>query len=124
MKERGSSIVEVIVMMLIISISIVGIYSMVSNGQKLAILTDSRLSAINIAKEGIESIGALRDTFSLRAYGATGCFFTIDGLNYGVCPLTTTPVTYYSLLDTKTLKSVSSSGDFSLCIDTHGWYYQ
>lgn len=54
--------------MLIISISVIGIYSMVNNGQKLATLTDNRLTAINIAKEGIESIGALRDTFVLRSY--------------------------------------------------------
>ncbi len=55
-KYAGSSIVEVVVMMLIISISIVGIYSMVNNGQKLAKLTDDRLTALNIAKEGLESV--------------------------------------------------------------------
>jgi Tfp pilus assembly protein PilV len=51
MRESGSSIVEVVIMMLIISMSIIGIYSMVNNGQRLAILTDDRLTAINMAKE-------------------------------------------------------------------------
>jgi Tfp pilus assembly protein PilV len=50
-RATGSSIVEVMVMMLIISVSIVGIYSMVNNGQKLAALADDRLTGINIAKE-------------------------------------------------------------------------
>lgn len=110
-------------MMLIISISIVGIYSMVSNGQKLATLTDDRLTGINIAKEGIESIGALRDTFDLRSYNSNDCFFTIDGKNYGNCPLVTSPATYYTLSDTKTLLP-NSSNDFSVCINEHTWYSQ
>lgn len=107
-------------MMLIISISVIGIYSMVNNGQKLAIITDNRLSALNIAKEGIESIGALRDTFVLRSYGATGCFFTIDGGNYTDCPLA--DGSYYVLSDMKTL--TLKSDDFTLCINEHGWYSQ
>lgn len=120
MRESGSSIIEVVVMMLIISISVIGIYSMVNNGQKLAILTDNRLSALNIAKEGIESIGTLRDTFLLRSYGATGCFFTLDGGNYTDCPLTDS--SRYILSDAKTL--VSKGDDFTLCINEHGWYSQ
>lgn len=108
--------------MLIISVSIVGIYSMVNNGQKLAILTDDRLTAINMAKEWIESIWALRDTFALRSYGASTCFFSIDGSNYGLCPLTS-PVTDYVLSDAKTLIA-KNSGDFSVCIDENGWYSQ
>lgn len=106
-------------MMLIISISIVGIYSMVNNGQKLAKLTDDRLTALNIAKEGLESIGALRDTFIMKSFGANGCFFTIDSKNYGLCPLTSET---YIFSDTKTL--LSKTGDFSVCINPDGWYSQ
>ena len=118
-KYAGSSIVEVVVMMLIISISIVGIYSMVNNGQKLAKLTDDRLTALNIAKEGLESVGALRDTFIMKAFGATGCFFTIDSKNYGLCPLTTET---YIFSDTKTL--IPKAADFTVCINPDGWYSQ
>lgn len=110
-------------MMLIISISIVGIYSMVNNGQKLATLTDDRLVGINVAKEGIESIGALRDTFDLRSYNSNDCFFTIDGENYGNCPLVTSPTTNYILSDKKTLIPINSN-DFSLCLNEHSWYSQ
>lgn len=106
-------------MMLIISISIVGIYSMVNNGQKLAKLTDDRLTALNIAKEGLESVGALRDTFIMKSFGANGCFFTIDGKNYGLCPLTSGT---YIFSDTKTL--IPKSSDFTVCIDPNGWYSQ
>ncbi len=108
-------------MMLIISISVIGIYSMVNNGQKLATLTDNRLTAINIAKEGIESIGALRDTFVLRSYGASGCFFTIDAGNYTDCPLVDS--TRYILSDAKTLIPASTT-DTTVCINEHGWYSQ
>lgn len=118
-KYAWSSIVEVVVMMLIISISIVGIYSMVNNGQKLAKLTDDRLTALNIAKEGLESVGALRDTFIMKSFNANGCFFTLDSKNYGLCPLTTEN---YILSDTKTLWA--KTGDFTVCINSDGWYSQ
>jgi len=51
MRQSGSSIVEVVVMMVIISVSIVGVYSMVNSAQKLAKTTDDRLIATNLAKE-------------------------------------------------------------------------
>lgn len=69
----GSSLVEVMVMMVILSISIVGIYSMVNSGQKLAALTDTRLTAVNIAREGLESVTSLRDTFGLKNYESGVC---------------------------------------------------
>ncbi|MEI6711219.1 MAG: hypothetical protein WCK88_03125 [bacterium] len=47
----GTSLVEVMVMMVILSISLVGIYTMVDSGKKLASLTDTRLTAVNIARE-------------------------------------------------------------------------
>lgn len=95
---------------------------MVNNGQQLAALADDRLTGINIAKEGIESLGALRDTFALRAYGATNCFFTIDGTNYGICPLVSPP-TNYILTDDKKLKAIDT-GDYTVCINQDGWYSQ
>jgi hypothetical protein len=120
MRQSGSSIVEVIIMMLIISISIVGIYSIVNNGQKLAALTDDKLTAINIAKDGIESLWALRDTFALRNYHASDCFFTINAENYGICPL---PSQHYIISDERDLVPIDT-GDFSVCVNTNGWYSQ
>ncbi len=111
------------IMMLILSISIIGIYTMVNNGQKLALLTDNRLIAINIAKEGIETVGALRDTFSLRAYGASNCFFTVDGKNYGNCPVLNNTTTDYIINDAKTL-TAKATGNFPVCINENGWYSQ
>lgn len=37
--------------MVIVSVSIVGVYSMINNAQKLAKTTDDRLIATNLAKE-------------------------------------------------------------------------
>ncbi len=84
----GTSLVEVMVMMVILGISIVGIYTMVDSGQKLATLSDTRLNAVNIAREGLESVTTLRDTFALNNYQSGTCtdalsvtvnaFFSID----------------------------------------------
>lgn len=82
----GTSLVEVMVMMVILGISIVGIYSMVDSGKKLASLTDTRLNAVNIAREGLESVTTLRDSFALSGYESGTCtdpslsfFFSTDG---------------------------------------------
>lgn len=138
-KLHGSSLVEVMIMMLILSVSIVGIYSMVGSGQKLATITDERRLALNLAREGLEGIGNLRDTFTLRSYSPpTGlsdlnsCFFTTNGLNYGSCP-STLPDSKYVLQYNDSGNSEYSGGytlklptaaDFSVCIDKNGWYSQ
>ncbi len=140
-KLRGSSLVEVMIMMLILSISIVGIYSMVGSGQKLATITDERRLALNLAREGLEGIGNLRDTFTLRSYSPpTGlsdlnsCFFTTNGLNYGACP-STLPDSKY-ILQYRNVGNTDYSSGYSLvlrdttnnyytvCIDQNGWYSQ
>lgn len=120
MRQRGSSIVEVVVMMLIMSISLIGIYTLVHSSQKLAKIADDRLIATNLAKEGLESIGALRDTFLLRAYQVTGCFFTIDASNGDTdkCPRLDTT---YVLTDDKKLLVTD---EVAVCVSPHGWYSQ
>lgn len=120
-RQRGSSIVEVVVMMLIMSISLIGIYTLVHSSQKLARIADERLIATNLAKESLESIGALRDTFLLRAYEVTGCFFTIDASNgnSAKCPQIDTD---YILSDEKTL--ITTTPPSPVCINKDGWYSQ
>jgi hypothetical protein len=105
-------------MMLIMSISLIGIYTLVNSGQKLAKNSDDRLVATNLAKEWLESIGALRDSFLLRAYSVDDCFFTIDISNgdSDKCPA---EGEQYFLQDNKTL---SSTGTAAVCIGTNGWY--
>lgn len=61
MKNRGSTLVEVVVMMFILNVSLVGTYSMIHNAQKLTKATENKLIAANIAQEGIETIETLRD---------------------------------------------------------------
>lgn len=119
MRQRGSSIVEVVVMMVIMSVSLIGIYSLVNSWQKLARTADERLIASNLAKEWLESIGALRDTFLLRAYDVTECIFTTNTNNltddcYEVD-------TKFFLKDDKTLTDTDMP---TICITTHGWYSQ
>lgn len=125
MRQSGSSIIEVVVMIVIISVSVVGIYSLVNSAQKLAKTADDRLIATNLAREWLETIGALRDTFTLRSYSANDCFFTIDGSNldddkcYRDGALTGTK---YYLLDDKTL--ATTPVNIPVCINTDGWYSQ
>jgi len=107
--------------MVIMSVSIVGIYSLVNSGQKLAKTTDDRLIATNLAKEWLESIGALRDTFNLRAYDAGDCFFTIDTSNQNNDKCYQTGTTYF-LKDDKTITTTLTK--MPVCINTHGWYSQ
>jgi Tfp pilus assembly protein PilV len=127
MRQSGSSIVEVIIMMVIMSMSIVGVYSMVNSAQKLAKNTDDQLIATNLAKEWIESIAALRDTFVLRAHDTKKCFFTIDGSNFDInkCYLDNKiSRANYILLDNKTLRASSDTAPIPVCINEFGWYSQ
>jgi len=110
--------------MLIISISIVGVYSMINNAQKLAKSTDDRLLATNLAKEALESIESLRDSFELRAYDAKNCFFTIDISNLNETKCYQDGNTQYILLDNKILSATTSSNPIPVCINTYGWYSQ
>jgi hypothetical protein len=129
------------VMMVILGISIVGIYSMVNSGRQLATLTDLRLNAINIAREGLESVTTLRDTFALKGYesgtcGASGpsAFFSIDGqilLDSPInCPeISSTSPDYndkkYILQDAKILQWwTTPPASFYVCINEFGWYSQ
>lgn len=136
----GSSLVEVMVMMVILGVSIVGIYSMVDSGKRLASLTDARLTALNIAREGLESVTTLRDTFSLNGYESGSCnippsinaFFSVNGHILldspdANCPVmsTVSPPTAehpYILKDDKTLTPESTN--FNVCINEFGWYSQ
>jgi hypothetical protein len=116
---------------------------MVSNGQLLASLSDTRLVALNIAREGLESVTTLRDTFSLANYssgtcstGSVAAFFTTNGsqiltdncpvmVTSPVPPLPPTPAAtpYYILDDNKGL-TVGTINDTHVCINEYGWYSQ
>ncbi len=92
---------------------------MVDSGQKLATVTDTRLVAVNIAREGLESVTTLRDTFSLESFSSGTCtigsetveaFFTTNGSQILTdnCPIVATTTSspsasapYYILADSR-----------------------
>lgn len=131
----GSTLTEVMIMMVILWISLTGIFGLVNSGQKLASITDTRLIAINIAREGLESVTTLRDTFSLARFASGTCettgdsaFFTIDGSQIldDNCPQPEVSwLPYYILDDEKKLiqKDVVIN-DTEVCINEFGWYSQ
>lgn len=60
--QRGNSIIEVMVVIIILTIGITGAYNIISSGQKLSSTTENRIKAINIAREGLEAVENIRDT--------------------------------------------------------------
>lgn len=49
--QRGNSIIEVMVVIIIITTGIVGTYGILNSGQKLSTASENRIKAINIARE-------------------------------------------------------------------------
>lgn len=77
--RRGNSVIEVIVVLVILVTGMVGAYGILSSGQKLANTTEHRIRAINIAREGLEAIGNIRDTNWLKFASNYGnCWMTKD----------------------------------------------
>jgi Tfp pilus assembly protein PilV len=64
--NRGNSIIEVMVVLLILTVGIVGTYGILDSGQKLSTTTQNRIKAINIAREGMEAVENIRDTNWLK----------------------------------------------------------
>jgi len=60
--QRGNSIIEVMVVIVILTIGIVGTYGILNSGQKISIGAENRLKAINIAREWIEAVENIRDS--------------------------------------------------------------
>lgn len=49
--ERGNSIIEVMVVIIILTTGIIGAYGILNSGQKLSTTSENRIKAINIARE-------------------------------------------------------------------------
>lgn len=60
--QRGNSIIEVMVVIIILTIGIVGTYGILNSGQKLSTTSENRIKAINLAREWLEAVENIRDT--------------------------------------------------------------
>ncbi len=60
--RKGTSIIEVAVVIFIVSFGLTTVYLILSRGMKLADTTSNRIAAINLAREGIETVTNQRDT--------------------------------------------------------------
>ncbi|MDD3302534.1 MAG: hypothetical protein PHN31_03185 [Candidatus Gracilibacteria bacterium] len=60
--KTGSTIVEVMISLFIISTGVIGVYSIYVKSQNLSKSTENRVKALSIAREGIEVIQNIRDT--------------------------------------------------------------
>ena len=60
--NKGNSIIEVMVVIVIITTGLVGTYGILNSGQRLATDSTNRIKAINLAREGLEAVENIRDT--------------------------------------------------------------
>jgi hypothetical protein len=60
--KKGNSIIEVIVVIVVLTVWIIWAYGVLNSWQNLAITTENRIKAINIAREWIEAVENIRDT--------------------------------------------------------------
>ncbi len=60
--RSGTTIVEAMIVLVIVTIGLVGTYELLHGGTKLASTTESRIQAINLAREGIEAVENVRNT--------------------------------------------------------------
>ncbi len=60
--RSGATIVEAMIVLVIVTIGLVGTYELLHGGVKLASSTESRIQAINLAREGIEAVENIRNT--------------------------------------------------------------
>lgn len=60
--KKGNSVIEVVVVIVIITIWLVGAYNILNSWTKLALTTENRIKATNIAREGMEAMQNIRDT--------------------------------------------------------------
>lgn len=122
-KEKGFTIIELVISIFILSFAVVGIFSAFSIMVILTSDTANQLTAAYLAQEGMEIVRNIRDTNWLNmnicaaAPSALNCPVTwVDGLAAGVCSTTGCGADY---------KSISMSGTFSgdyLDIDPDGFY--
>ncbi len=61
-EQRGNSIIEIIVVLVILTVGISGAYLILSRWNTLVRTTENRIFAINIARDWIESVKNIRDT--------------------------------------------------------------
>lgn len=61
-KTGGSTIVEAMIVLIVVTVGVTGTYEILQGGVKLASSTESRIQAINLAREGVEAMENIRNT--------------------------------------------------------------
>lgn len=94
--SRGNSIIEVIVVMLVLTTGLTGAYTILSSGKTLALTTENRIKAVNIAREGIEAVENIRNTNWIKFSSDYNACYDVDGYN-PLCIGNTAPSHPYSI---------------------------
>lgn len=79
MNKKGNSIIEVIVVIVIITTWLVWAYNILNSWSKLALTTENRIKATNIAREWMEAVQNIRDTNWIKySSDITDCWNVLD----------------------------------------------
>lgn len=77
--KKGTSLIEAMVIMLIIVSWITGIYTIISSSQKISRSTSDRIKAVQIARDGIESMIHIRNTnWAVLGADRDNCWNVLD----------------------------------------------
>ncbi len=78
--KKATSIIEVLIILLIVTMWILWAFNLFSNGQKLSVNMENKIQAINIAREAIEAVTNIRNTnWFLFSSDNSSCW---NSLNY------------------------------------------
>lgn len=80
MKNKGFTLLEVLVAVFLLTIGIGGVFVLVSQTAVSAQLTEARLEAVHLAQEGVELVRNVRDANFLKIYKGEGSDW-LEGLD-------------------------------------------
>lgn len=112
MSSGGFTILEVIVVIFIVSLSLIGVLSLVTQTIQVQYVNKSALIASQLAQEGLELVRNKRDTN------------WISGAAYWYSGLADAQATYTYKIDNSAITSVAGMSQAGLNIDTSGYTHQ
>ncbi|MCX6823870.1 MAG: prepilin-type N-terminal cleavage/methylation domain-containing protein [candidate division SR1 bacterium] len=79
--KRGFTIWEILVVIVVISVGLLSVVVVLTNGMKYVQKTRQKIVALNLAREGMEAVYQIRDTNRTRRAGVKdGCWLKINPL--------------------------------------------
>ncbi|MDD2487032.1 MAG: hypothetical protein PHS92_01560 [Candidatus Gracilibacteria bacterium] len=125
MGNKGNSIIEVVVVIVILTFGIVGTFSILNSSQILSTTTENKIKAINIARDGIESVINIRDTNWIKfSSDYSYCWFVkaydVNCIGSTLATLKNYPTGDYAIEQIGSLLYLTGSTQFPVYYDANG----